>query len=398
MVLFTTLPASARATDWHCHLISLGVSVPEEMKPALDALSDAVYSTALEPRLETIPAPESLVSLFQNFVKLRRHEMKEALQVPLITKMEMGIASRIQKFRLVDPHLLQIMRGPKRESDEVLNSYRDLLRLSESQITYFEGAAPTGIANHQTLFAALNSLAILMNPSGPFGVAKEGSFAEALATENKEEDYGFFEFRRIVRVVSFEQASIYALLKSRGELGPYVPRIGALIPVDRNLTPYEDNLTIGLPVEYVSFAPPHGNLYRKFRASLDRFLGSAHAFTSVMYANKSYGMTDILGNYARTMKQYQAARDGLPPDYQVILDLVFATVRFETNQNIALGPIGIRSLLKRFGTEGESLELNAFSKRSMEAHKDSGALDRFGEHGLDTEELVAMKDQLLKYF
>jgi hypothetical protein len=390
-------PSWGASTDWHCHLISLGINPPADLRPALEALEWAVHSTALEPRLSTNAAPDALVRVTHRLVKRLREQMRSSLKGPLSTKMERGIYTRVEKFNLEDPSLLQIMRGPKREVDEILTSYRDILRLAESNLDDFERSGERGIANHQALFSALNALAVILNPSGPFGAAKKGSFLEAFMLEDRDGDMEFFEFRRLVRLASFNQASIYELMKSRGSNSPYVSRIGALIPVDRVLTPYEDNQTIGLPVEYVSFAVPYGGLFKRVRARMERLIQVSHAFTSVMYASKTYGMVDILGNYARTMKLYQAARSDLPADYQVILDIVFSSVRFETNQNIALGPSTIKSLLKRVGVDDQG-HLNPFTVKFLDEVQKSGDVDRWLGQSLDEAEFMAMHGRLMQFF
>lgn len=389
--------AQAADTNWHCHLLSLGVVVPEEMKPALQSLNDALHSVAADPRLETMPATDAENVLFRSFISKMHEQTRKSLKAPLIAKLDAGIATRVEHFNLRDPNLLQLMRGPSREVNEVMAAYRDILRLAESHLAYFTGTSPSKPFNYQELFAALNALAIVMNPSGPFGYAPPGSFSEVALLEDRDEDYVFVEFRKLLREVALERASIYGLLRTRGAPGPYVPRIGTLIPVERELTLYEENQTIGLPVEYVSFAKPHGSLFERFRMRLDRFLGGAHAFTSIIAASKTYGMVDLLGNYARVMKGYRSARDGLPTDYQEILDLVFSSVRFEPNQNLALGPVGIKSLLKRIGTSENPEELNDFTKRFLANMRQTGALSESLSARLETIELMSMRDQLLKH-
>jgi hypothetical protein len=83
---------------------------------------------------------------------------------------------------------------------------------------------------------------------------------------------------------------------------------------------------------------------------------SLHAFKLLVDSNRNYSLSDILGSYARVMNGYHEARKTLPPLYQEILDLVFASVRFGVNASNQLGSEAIKHNLGRIGlTENEKL-------------------------------------------
>lgn len=357
-------------SSWECHLLSLGVKLPDALKPALEALDHSLTHTTentARGNFLTGIVPQTLVD--QLAAVIEEHEVQK-LGTPSdgMTKtkrLAQQIIQRRKNGEIKDATLVELMRSGATEGNALLRVYLDLMDESEKTLVRFLDAQDQGYIRHSDYLDVLAALIFLRDPSGALTVIPNGQFSHILdlAKELPEtRDIVVFQ-QNLEYLASAVLTKSFILPKPFTSSDHQTLRAGAVIPTfDRNFSLYDDNQTIGLPIEYVPLNP-HApeTLYHDFHNRMQRFGQSLMALKIKVDSNRYYSMSDLLSPYVKIMNAYQTVRAKLPSREQLVLDLAFASARFQVIGFTLIGVDEIKSKLLRIGVKSDG-ELNEFSQ------------------------------------
>ncbi len=372
-----TNPLPAEQPSWECHLLSLGVKLPEALRPALEALdyslTHATENSAKGNFLEGF-VPQPLVN--QLVQVIAEYEVQK-LGVPSdgMTKSKRlagQIKRRIRNQEIEDTTLLELIRSQndgETGGQAILDTYLGLLEESEKLLAQFIDAKDHGYIRHKEYLEVVAALVFLRDPSGALTVIPKNQFQYVLdLAKGLPDSRDYFTFQKNLEYLAQSLLTKRFRLPENFTSDVYKTlRAGAVIPTfDPGFTLYDDNQTIGLPLEYIplNLHIPE-TLYRNFYERMKRFGQSLMALKIRVDSSSRYSMTDLLSSYAKVMKAYHAVRGRLSEHDQKVLDLAFASTRFQVVGFNIIGEEEIKQALTRIGIDSKG-GLNTFSQLYLE--------------------------------